>query len=100
MGAYDILKLQCDLLSERAKLIEEDRKKCPPDMLSCISTLIYAEQYMDIKELSLIRKQFSDKYGKKFEEAALKNKERNVHEKNNFITIYFSSGTICCAKLY
>lgn len=79
--AYDILKLQCDLLGERAKLIEQRRQKCPPDMLSCISTLIYAEQFVDIKELSLIRKQFYDKYGKRFEEAALENKESNVNEK-------------------
>merc|ERR1711862_530580 len=68
-------------LSERSKLIEQEKQRCPSDMLSCISTLIYAEQHVDIKELSLIRKQFSDKFGKKFEEAALKNKEKNVNEK-------------------
>merc|ERR1712183_331670 len=79
--AYDILKLQCDLLGERAKLIEQGGQKCLPDMLSCISTLIYAEQFVNIKELSLIRKQFSDKYGKRFEEAALKNKESKVNAK-------------------
>jgi len=79
--AYDILELQCDLLAERAKLIEKSRHKFPQEMLPCVSTVIYAEQFLDIKELSLIRKQFCDKYGKKFEEAALENKENNVHEK-------------------
>jgi len=78
---YDILKLQCVLLSERVKMIEQSKKVCPADLLSCVATLIYAEQFVDSKELSLIRKQFRDKYGKRFEELVLAKKENNVNEK-------------------
>ena len=70
--AYDILSLECELLSERIKLIEFS-KECPPDLVSCISTLIYATPRVDVPELAVIRKQFRAKYGKKFEEAAMNN---------------------------
>jgi len=70
--AYDILSLNCDLLSERIKLIQYS-KECPNDLISCVSTLIYASPRVDIPELVEIRKQFRAKYGKKFEEAALQN---------------------------
>ena len=70
--AYDILSLNCDLLSERIKLIQHS-KECPPDLVSCISTLIYAAPRVDIPELTVIRKQFKAKYGKQFEESAMKN---------------------------
>jgi hypothetical protein len=39
--AYDILSMSCQLLFERMKLIEYS-KDCPPDLVSTISTLIYA----------------------------------------------------------
>lgn len=39
--AYDILQLECELLGERIKLLEQS-KGCPPDLLSTISDLIYA----------------------------------------------------------
>jgi vacuolar protein sorting-associated protein IST1 len=70
--AYDILSLNCELLSERIKLIEHS-KDCPPDLVSCISTLIYAAPRVDIPELTVIRKQFKAKYGKQFEENAMTN---------------------------
>mmetsp|Transcript_9476 Transcript_9476/g.15228 ORF Transcript_9476/g.15228 Transcript_9476/m.15228 type:complete len:364 (+) Transcript_9476:112-1203(+) len=70
--AYDILSLNCELLSERIKLIQHS-KECPPDLVSCISTLIYAAPRVDIPELTVIRKQFKAKYGKQFEENAMKN---------------------------
>ena len=62
----------CELLAERIKLIQMT-KKCPPDLLSCISTVIWACDRVDIPELVLIRKQFRAKYGKDFEERALNN---------------------------
>mmetsp|Transcript_25689 Transcript_25689/g.60218 ORF Transcript_25689/g.60218 Transcript_25689/m.60218 type:complete len:315 (-) Transcript_25689:196-1140(-) len=70
--AYDILSLNCELLSERIKLIQFS-KECPPDLISCISTLMYAAPRVDIPELLVIRKQFTAKYGKKFDENAMGN---------------------------
>lgn len=70
--AYDILSLNCELLSERIKLIQSS-KECPPDLISCISTLMYAAPRVDIPELLVIRKQFTAKYGKKFDEGAMGN---------------------------
>lgn len=70
--AYDILSLNCDLLSERIKLIQHS-KECPPDLISCISTLIYAAPRVDIPELVTIRQQFKAKYGKQFDENAMNN---------------------------
>jgi len=70
--AYDILSLNCELLSERIKLIQFS-KECPPDLISCISTLMYAAPRVDIPELLVIRKQFTAKYGKKFDEDAMGN---------------------------
>lgn len=70
--AYDILSLNCELLSERIKLIQFS-KECPPDLISCISTLMYAAPRVDVPELLVIRKQFTAKYGKKFDEDAMGN---------------------------
>lgn len=70
--AYEILMLECELVFERVKLIES-MKECPEDLKSCISTLIWSADRVDIPELQNIRKQFRYKYGKKFEEACLNN---------------------------
>eukprot|EP00934_Nitzschia_sp_Nitz4_P001744 Nitzschia sp. Nitz4//scaffold3_size479765//243342//244368//NITZ4_000103-RA/size479765-augustus-gene-1.600-mRNA-1//-1//CDS//3329550767//1744//frame0 len=78
--AYDILSLNCELLSERLKLIAFS-KDCPPDLVSCVSTIIYASPRVDIPELVMIRKQFRAKYGKQFEENALNNAGGVVNER-------------------
>lgn len=70
--AYEILQLNCELLSERMHYIS-NAKECPPDLESCISTLIWASAIVDIPELIEIRKQFRYKYGKEFETAAMQN---------------------------
>jgi hypothetical protein len=70
--AYEILQLACELLAERIKLINS-MKECPADLVSSISTLIWACDRVDIPELAQIRKQFRAKYGKTFEENALNN---------------------------
>eukprot|EP00563_Minutocellus_polymorphus_P020551 CAMPEP_0197720048 /NCGR_PEP_ID=MMETSP1434-20131217/3537_1 /TAXON_ID=265543 /ORGANISM="Minutocellus polymorphus, Strain CCMP3303" /LENGTH=369 /DNA_ID=CAMNT_0043304847 /DNA_START=260 /DNA_END=1369 /DNA_ORIENTATION=+ len=70
--AYEILMLECELVFERVKLIQS-MKECPEDLKSCISTLIWSADRVDIPELQEIRKQFRYKYGKKFEEACLNN---------------------------
>lgn len=70
--AYELLQLNCDLLSERISLISHS-KECPKDLVSCISTLIWASAIVDIPELLIIRKQFVYKYGKEFESDAMQN---------------------------
>merc|ERR1712113_704084 len=70
--AYEILQLSCELLAERIKLIGST-KECPPDLVSSISTIMWAADRVDIPELSNVKKQFRAKYGKKFEENALNN---------------------------
>mmetsp|Transcript_2396 Transcript_2396/g.4267 ORF Transcript_2396/g.4267 Transcript_2396/m.4267 type:complete len:359 (+) Transcript_2396:171-1247(+) len=70
--AYEILQLNCELLSERIHLISHS-KECPPDLVSCVSTIIWASAIVDIPELIEIRKQFRYKYGKEFDSYAMQN---------------------------
>eukprot|EP00522_Entomoneis_paludosa_P012177 CAMPEP_0172449160 /NCGR_PEP_ID=MMETSP1065-20121228/7937_1 /TAXON_ID=265537 /ORGANISM="Amphiprora paludosa, Strain CCMP125" /LENGTH=335 /DNA_ID=CAMNT_0013200769 /DNA_START=233 /DNA_END=1240 /DNA_ORIENTATION=+ len=78
--AYEIIQLGCELLHERIKLLEFS-KKCPEDLVTVISTVIWASHRVDIPELLLVRKQFRAKYGKKFEEDALSNKNNCLNER-------------------
>jgi vacuolar protein sorting-associated protein IST1 len=71
--AYEILQLTCELLFERIKLITVS-KDVPDDLKSSISTLIWASNRVDIKELIDIRKQFKSKYGKQFDMDAFENR--------------------------
>ncbi|KAL7551374.1 hypothetical protein ACHAWF_014573 [Thalassiosira exigua] len=68
--AYELLQLNCELLSERIHLITH-MKECPPDLVSSVSTLIWASAMVDIPELVEIRKQFRYKYGKDFDSNAM-----------------------------
>ncbi len=82
--AYEILELQCELLHERMRLIES-QKECPGDLISCVSTLIWASDRVDVPELVEVRNQLTKKYGKPFVEAAMKNEggvlnDRVVHK--------------------
>ena len=70
--AYEILQLNCELLSERIHLISHSRD-CPQDLVSCVSTVIWASVVVDIPELIEVRKQFKYKYGKEFDECAMQN---------------------------
>lgn len=72
--AYEILQLNCELLAERIKLISSE-KLCPPDMVSVVSTVMWASTRVDIPEFHQIRKQFKSKYGKEFEKNAMNNVE-------------------------
>jgi len=78
--AYEILSLSCDLLGERMRLIAS-QQGCPPDLVSTISTLLWASNRVDITELGEIRKQFKLKFGKKFEEDAMMNAGGVVNER-------------------
>lgn len=50
-------------------------------MESTISTLIWASQRVEVKELGDVRKQFRSKYGKKFDQAALNNEAGVLNER-------------------
>jgi len=82
---YDILKLECEILAERVQYLHHHQAATSPplDMLSCISTLIYAAEVMkeNIPGLQEIRKQFRAKYGGKFEQDAISNTCGVVNEK-------------------
>ena len=70
--AYEILQLTCDLLFERIRLVSHS-SSCPPDLVESVSTLMWASSVVDIPELVEIRKQFRHKYGRDFEEDAMRN---------------------------
>lgn len=78
--AYEILSLNCDLLFERINLVSYS-KHCPADLVECISTLIWASTVVDIPELIEVRKQFRYKYGKEFEDNAMRNVGGVVNER-------------------
>jgi len=69
INVYEILEAQCELLTENSELIEHS-KSCPPDLVSCISSLVYASERMDIDAMTKLRKHFKKKYGSKFVENA------------------------------
>ena len=78
--AYEILQLECELLHERIKLLQYS-KSCPHDLVSVVSTLIWASHRVDIPELLLIRKQFAAKYGKEFAQNAMRNYDGCLNER-------------------
>lgn len=78
--AYEILKLSCELLVERLKLISST-KTCPADLVSTIQTLIWASARVDIAEFTDISKQFKTKYGKQFYEDAMNNTDNVLNER-------------------
>ena len=70
--AYEILQLNCELLSERINLITHS-KECPADMISTVATIIWASAIVDIPELLAVRKQLIYKFGSDFDDAAMQN---------------------------
>eukprot|EP00804_Cyclotella_cryptica_P022938 CCRYP_018757-RA/>CCRYP_018757-RA protein AED:0.24 eAED:0.24 QI:282/-1/0/1/-1/0/1/0/434 len=70
--ACERLAYTCKLLNERITLISHSRD-CPPDLISSVSTLIWASGVVDVEELIEIRKQFRYKWGKDFEMDAMQN---------------------------
>ena len=62
--AYEILQLNCQLLSERIHLLSQSHI-CPQNLVSCVSTVIWASAVVDIPELIKVRKQFKYKYAEK-----------------------------------
>jgi vacuolar protein sorting-associated protein IST1 len=78
--AYEILQLTCELLVERLKLITTS-KTVQEDLRRSISTLIWASNRVDIKELVEIRKQIKAKFGKQFDMDAFENKNNICNER-------------------
>lgn len=70
--AYELLQLNCELLSERINLITNS-KQCPADMVSTVATIIWASSIVDIPELIEVRKQLRYKFGQEFDENAMNN---------------------------
>jgi hypothetical protein len=67
-------------LKEYINLISHS-KECPADLISSISTLIWASAIVDIPELLEIRKQFRYKYGKEFDADAMQNVGGVINER-------------------
>jgi len=80
LEAYEILQLTCELLFERIKLLSSC-KTVPEDLKSSISTLIWASNRVDVKELNEIRKQIRSKFGKAFDSDAYENKDNICNER-------------------
>jgi vacuolar protein sorting-associated protein IST1 len=78
--ACEILALTCELLSERISLVTHSRD-CPADLISSVSTLIWASAVVDVPELIEIRKQFRYKWGKEFEMDAMQNVGGVINER-------------------
>ena len=78
--AYDILELMCELVRDNVKAIEAE-ETCPYDLMEAVSTLLYASTRTEISELSVVKKQFTIKYGKDFVEGAMNNRGGVVNER-------------------
>lgn len=66
LDAYDMMESYCNLLMERADLIEQE-KECPEELKEAISSLIYASSRCgDFPELQEIRAVFASHFGKEF----------------------------------
>ncbi|XP_030549247.1 vacuolar protein sorting-associated protein IST1 [Rhodamnia argentea] len=66
LDAYDMMESYCNLLMERADLIEQE-KECPEELKEAISSLIYASSRCgDFPELQDIRTVFASHFGKEF----------------------------------
>ncbi|XP_021754285.1 uncharacterized protein LOC110719615 [Chenopodium quinoa] len=66
LDVFSMIESYCILLSERVKLIE-DEKTCPEELQEAISSLIFAASRCgELPELQEIRYIFSSRYGKEF----------------------------------
>ena len=78
--AYEILKTECQILTERVSTIA-NCTECPPHLVSFVSDIIFAAPQLNIKELSTARKQFRKKFGKSFKLRAMTNQGGVLNEK-------------------
>ena len=78
--AYEIIELQCELLHERMRLIES-QQACPPDLISCVQTLMWSSIRVDVPELMEVKKQLTLKYKTPFAEQAMSNGGGHVNDR-------------------
>ncbi|CDJ60602.1 hypothetical protein, conserved [Eimeria maxima] len=62
---------RADLVRVELQSYITTERRCPPDLLSPIHTLLYCEPRLSIDELATVRRQFAVKYGEVFVEGAL-----------------------------
>lgn len=51
----------------------------PPDLHEPVSSIIFAAPRVDVKELKLLSRNLSNKYGKEYSESAASNREQQVN---------------------
>merc|ERR1712000_270225 len=80
MQAFEILELFVELLLSRVELLKM-QTGCPFDLKEAVCTIIYAAPRLSQKELTEVRHQFIEKYGKPFAQEAMENKGNCVNSK-------------------
>lgn len=78
--AYDIVRLQCEMLSERVGLIANSKSdQCPADLVPCVSSIMWsASRLPHIAELTSAQKQLRRKFGRAFAVEAMNDSEEGV----------------------
>ncbi|KAJ3410258.1 Vacuolar protein sorting-associated protein ist1 [Chytridiales sp. JEL 0842] len=78
MEAMEILELYVEMLLARFGLLESMRH-CDPAIAEAVNTIIYAAPRCDVKELSFVRDQLINKFGKDFAASAMENENDVVN---------------------
>lgn len=76
----EYLELYCELLLARLAILI-DRPNCETNLLEAVSSIIYAANHTELKELIQIKEILMFKYGNEFLQSILDNKESQVSEK-------------------
>jgi hypothetical protein len=74
----ELLELNLELIHERIKQISTC-KECPADMREAVSSVIWAQNHVDVTELKDIASQLTKKFGSKFADAAMRNEHNEVN---------------------
>jgi len=95
LQALEILDLFVELLLSRVELLKM-QTGCPFDMKEAVCTVIYAAPRVNAKELTEVRHQFIEKFGKPFASEAMENKGNCVNSKliRKMSIIPFENATI------
>ncbi|KAK4613872.1 hypothetical protein CLAFUW4_09265 [Fulvia fulva] len=76
----EIIELYCELLTARAGLLEA--KECDEGLEEAVKSIIYSAPKIEgVKELSIVRQLFAEKYGKEFTLQAVENTDGKVPER-------------------
>lgn len=77
--SMEILKLQCELLAARARIIETS-DYCPGDLEQAAASIIYCCRRVDIPELVDISKQLAAKFSEEWARNHVNNQSQRVHQ--------------------